>query len=127
MIKIKNYIFLFISIFQFIKGTEIILFPFQYFYNHTLKNTYSIFLNNLYNTYIYSNIKIGEPPYDIKTLFLTESGYYSLVPKLENIEVKNISNYYHINKSDTFQNISLLNKYYVLSKKDIAGKGKIYF
>ena len=127
MIKIKIYIFIFISISTIIKSSNIISFQFQYFYNHTLKNPYSIYLNNLYNSYIYSNAKIGQPQYDIKTLFFTESRYYSLVPKLENIEGKNISSYYNINNSDTFQNISALNKYYVFSKKDIAAKEKFIF
>ena len=127
MIKINNSILLIITLFYCIKSSDIILFPTQYFYNNTLKNSKSSLLNNLYNANLYSNTIIGDPQYNIKTFFSLQNCYYSISPKLETLDNKNISDYYHINKSNTFKNISLLNKYYVLSKNDIAAKEKFIF
>ena len=127
MIKINSSIFLFIFHFLYIHSSYLISFPIQFFYNGTLKHPNFIFLNNLFDTYLFSNIKIGQPQSNIKVLFSTDTYYFSIIPKLENILENNMSNYYQINKSETFQNISSLNKYYVLSKNDIRAKEKFIF
>ncbi len=124
MIKVYIPIYLFI----YINTLEIISFSLEYFYNNTLKNSYSSFLNNLYHAYLFSNIKIGEPEFNIKTLFSNDNSYYSMTTKSKsNKDIKDLSNNYNINNSNTFQNVSLLNKTFVRSKYDIHAKEKFVF
>ena len=124
MIKIYFLIYLFI----YINALEIISFSLEYFYNKTLKNSYSSFLNNLYNTYLFSKTKLGEPEFNITTLFSNDNSYYFMTTKLKsNKDKKDLSNNYNINSSNTFQNVSLLNKTYVRSKYDIHAKEKFVF
>ena len=44
-----------------------------------------------------------------------------------NKDIKDLSNNYNINNSNTFQNVSLLNKTFVRSKYDIHAKEKFVF
>ena len=117
---------IFIIIFRLVKSYEALLFSLKYFYNTNsiINNTQISIFNNLYNSYLYSYIKIGNPSFTIKTFFSIDTPHFSLIPNLEIFNNKNLSNYYHINKSTTFQNISSLNKYYVISKNDIEAKEK---
>jgi hypothetical protein len=124
MIKIYFLIYLFI----YINTLEIISFSLEYFYNNTLKNSYSSFLNNLYNTYLFSKTKLGEPEFNITTLFSNDNSYYFMTTKLKsNKDIKDLSNNYNINNSNTFQNVSFLNKTYVRSKYDIHAREKFIF
>ena len=124
MIKIYCLIYLFIYIYTL----EIISFSLEYFYNNTLKNSYSSFLNNLYNTYLFSKTKLGEPEFNITTLFSNDNSYYFMTTKLKsNKDKKDLSNNYNINNSNTFQNVSFLNKTYVRSKYDIHAREKFIF
>jgi hypothetical protein len=50
-----------------------------------------------------------------------------MAPSIESTDTKKSSSYYNILNSNSFQNISCLNKYYVLSKKDISAKEKFIF
>jgi len=124
MIKIKVYFL--IDLFIYINNFEIISFSLEYFYNNTLKNSYSSFLNNLYNAYLFSNIKIGEPEYNITTLFSNDNSYFYMTTTSKS-NIKDLSNNYNINNSNTFQNVSLFNKTYVRSKYDIHAKEKFVF
>ena len=120
------FIFLIISIFNYIK-LEIISFSLEYFYNDNPNTPLSSKLNNIYNIYIYSITKIGEPQFNIKTIFSFDNCYFYIEPKLELIDEKELSDNYNITKTNTFQNISSFNKAYILSNKDIAAKEKFIF
>ena len=92
--------------------------------NITLINNISSIFNSLSNTYIYSQMKIGQPEYSIKTLFSFNSPYFCMLTNYELIDEKNLLNYYNVENSETFHNISCLNQYYVQSYKDIHAEEK---
>jgi len=92
--------------------------------NITLINNISSIFNSLSNTYIYSQMKIGQPEYSIKTLFSFNSPYFCMLSNYELIDEKNLLNYYNVENSETFHNISCLNQYYVQSYKDIHAEEK---
>ena len=124
MNKIFIFIFTFEIWFNLVFSSEIISLDLQYFYNNTLSNSlYSIF-NILDKTYIYTFLKVGELEYNIKALISMEKYYFSMSSRYEAIDTKNLSQIYNINKSSTFRNISLLDKYYIKSINDIAAKEK---
>lgn len=119
---------IFISFFYLINSLNVIIFPLQYFYNNnTFNKPEKPLFDILYNSYIYTNAKIGTQEYNIKTLLSLWTPHFFMTPSKESIEVKDYSYYYNIQKSNSFQNISCLNKYYVLSKKDISAKEKFIF
>ena len=122
--KIFFSIFIFIILFNLYKTSQAIIIPLKFFYNNTIINNETSLINNLYNSYLYTYIQIGEPQFNIKTFISLFTSHFYISPTLISINDKNISNYYHINKSSTFQNISCLNRYYVLSKWDIEAKEK---
>ena len=124
MLKIILSINIFNICFRFTKSYEAFLFSLKYFYNNNSNNSQISVINNLYNSYLYSNIKIGDPSYNIKTYFSIFTPHFELYPHLEIINKSNLKNYYNINKSKTFQNISSLNRYYVVSKNDIEAREK---
>lgn len=123
----KNaFIFIFIieTWFRLVLSSEIISLELQYYYDQTLPNSsYSIF-EILDKTYVYTYLKVGDPEYNIKTFISMEYSYFSMSSKYEPIDAKDLSQIYNINKSNTFQNISLLDKYYIKSINDIAAKEK---
>ncbi len=80
---------------------------------------------NLINTYAYSYIIIGETEYTIKTKFSFSYPYFSITSNYELIDEEKKLNYYNIENSKTFINISCLNQYYVESMKDCAVKEKL--
>ena len=75
-------------------------------------------------TYLYTFLKVGDLEYNIKAFVSMENYYFSMSSKYESIDVKDFSQIYSINKSSTFRNISLLDKYYIKSINDIAAKEK---
>lgn len=119
-------IFFSLLLYELVTSLNAVSFTLQFFYDNNLNPTLSK-LNNIYNINVYSTIKIGHPELLIKTLFSIENRYYSIYPKLELNDDPGLPNYYNISKSDTFQNISSLNKYYVCSQNDIAAKEKFIF
>ena len=119
---IKIFFLSFIIVFAFTTTYEAILFEMKFYYNNNLKENQFHFFNNLYNSYLYTYLKIGEPTYDIKAIFSIFTPHFSLNPTFDNINEKFVKNYYNIYKSFTFQNVSSLDRYYVLSRKDIAEK-----
>ena len=124
MKKIFIFIFIFEIWFNLVFSSEIISLDLQYFYNNTLSNSlYSIF-NILDKAYIYTFLKVGDLEYNIKALISMEKYYFSMSSRYEAIDTKNLSQIYNINKSSTFRNISLLDKYYIKSINDIAAKEK---
>ena len=118
-------IFFSLLIYKLATSLNAISFTLQYFYDNNSNPTLSQ-LNHIYNINLYSTTKIGHPELIIKTLFSIGNRYYSIYPKLELNEEQPLPNYYNINKSDTFQNITNLNKYYVCSQKDIEQKKNLY-
>ena len=117
--------FIFIVFFTFTNAYEAILFEMKYYSSNNLNENQFSFFNNLYKSYLYTYLKIGEPKFDIKTIFFSIfTPHFSLNPTFDNINEEFLTNHYNINKSFTFQNITCLNRYYVLSKKDIAAKEK---
>ena len=124
MKKIFISIFTFEILFNLIFSSEIISLDLQYFYNITFSNSlYSIF-EILDKTYLYTFLKVGDLEYNIKAFVSMENYYFSMSSKYESIDVKDFSQIYSINKSSTFRNISLLDKYYIKSINDIAAKEK---
>ena len=114
--------------FYLINSLNVIIFPLQYFYNNnTFDEPEKPLFDILYNSYIYTNTRIGAPEYKIKTFFSLWTPHFSMAPSIESTDTKKSSSYYNILKSNSFQNISCLNKYYVLSKKDISAKEKFIF
>lgn len=114
--------------FYLINSLNVIIFPLQYFYNNnTFDEPEKPLFDILYNSYIYTNAKIGTPEYNIKILFSLWTPHFSMTPTKNPTDTKENSSYYNIIKSNSFQNISCLNKYYVLSKKDISAKEKFIF
>ena len=111
MKKIFISIFTFEILFNLIFSSEIISLDLQYFYNITFSNSlYSIF-EILDKTYLYTFLKVGDLEYNIKAFVSMENYYFSMSSKYESIDVKDFSQIYSINKSSTFRNISLLDKY----------------
>ena len=121
MLKINIVFSIFIIFYKFINSSNALFFSLNYFY---INNSSLSFFNNLYNSYLYTYIKIGEPEFIIKTLFSLFTPHFSISPINELIYDTKIANNYDINNSKTFQNISCLNRYYILSKYDIAAKEK---
>lgn len=114
--------------FYLINSLNVIIIPLQYFYNNnTFDEPEKSLFDILYNSYIYTNTKIGTPEYNIKTLFSLWTPHFSITPTKNPTDTKDSSSYYNILKSNSFQNISCLNKYYILSKKDISAKEKFIF
>ena len=128
MKKLNFYIFLFLFIFKIVKSSNALTFTLQFFYDNNLNPSLSM-LNDIYKIYLYSFTKIGEPELIIKTLFPIENRYFSIYPKKESLslEKEKLTNYYNESKSNTFQNISFLDNYYIFSNKVIAAKEKFIF
>ena len=123
--EIKKYIiYLFFLYIKFTQSFDVISLQIFYFSNSALNNNISSIFYNLRNTYSYTYIKIGDPEYSIKTTFSLSSPHFSMTSNYESIEEKNLFNYYNIERSSTFINVSCLNQYYVQTKNDIAAKEK---
>ena len=126
--KIKNdLIFLSIYFIKLSLSLNVVSISLQYYYENYSNFQSTKIPNNLYKSYLYSYTKLGEPEFIIKTLFLSENKFYFISPMLEQINENDLVNYYNFSKSNSFQNISLLNKYYVLSKNDIAAREKFIY
>ena len=118
------FIFTFEIWFNLIFSYETISLDLQYYYNNSLTNSlYSIF-EILDKTYVYTFLKVGDPEYNIKAFPSMEYYYFSMSTKYESKDSKDLSKIYNINKSSTFKNISLIDKYYIKSINDIAAKEK---
>ena len=94
----------------------------KYYSNITLNDSLSSVYKLLNNLYLYTNLKIGDPEYNIKTYILMDSPYFSMSSNFEPYYEKDI--FYDIYKSNTFQNISFLDKYYIKNIYDIEAKEK---
>ena len=77
---IKIFFLFFIIVFAFITAYEAILFEMKFYYNNNLKENQFHFFNNLYNSYLYTYLKIGQPAYDIKAIFSIFTPHFSLNP-----------------------------------------------
>jgi hypothetical protein len=78
----------------------------------------------LIDAYLFSNIKIGEPEFSLKTNITFNSPYFAM---LCDCEEKEQEKKYDIYKSSTFKNISTLNRTYAKSRKDIHAVEKMKF
>ena len=78
----------------------------------------------LIDAYLFSNIKIGEPEFSLKTNITFNSPYFAM---LSDCEEKEQEKKYDIYKSSTFKNISTLNRTYAKSRKDIHAVEKMKF
>ena len=124
MKKIFIFIFIFEIWFNLVFSSEVISLDLQYYYNNSLSNSlYSIF-EILDKAYIYTFLKVGDLEYNIKAFVSMENYYFSMSSKYESLDTKDLSQIYNINKSSTFRNISLIDKYYIKSINDIAAKEK---
>ena len=111
-------------IFNLIKCSNIVSFKLNYININNVEYNISSIFTDLRKTYLFSYIKIGEPEYEIEVNFSLVIPYFSMLSKLELIDEEQLLNYYNINKSKTFENITCLNQLYVQSTKDIAAKEK---
>ena len=111
-----------IFFFNLIKTFAIISFSLNYYNKTTLSNSISSIYNLLDNSYLYTNIKIGEPEHHIKTFLSMSTPHFSMSSELILLNDKEILNYYDINKSSTFKNISFSDNYYIESINDIIAK-----
>ena len=113
---IKIFFLSFIIVFAFTTAYEAILFEMKFCYNNNLKENQFHFFNNLYNSYLYTYLKIGEPTYDIKAIFSIFTHHFSLNPTFDNINEKFGKNFYNIYKSFTFRNIVWIDIMYLVEK-----------
>ena len=113
---IKIFFLSFIIVFVFTTAYEAILFEMKFYYSNNLKENQFQFFNNLYNSYLYTYLKIGEPTYDIKAIFSIFTPHFSLNPTFDNINEKFGKNYYNIYKSFTFRNIVWIDIMYLVEK-----------
>ena len=118
------FIFTFEIWFNLVFSSKIISLDLQYYYSNILTNSsYSIF-EILDKASIFTYLKVGDLEYNIKSFVSMKYYYFSMSSKYELIDQKDLSQIYNINKSSTFQNISLLDKYYIKSINDTAAKEK---
>ena len=109
---------------SFVENNDMIKFKLDSYYENINYGNFTSLLNILGKTYIYSNIKIGEPEFLIKTKFSLHTPHFNMYYTEEKKSEEEKNKIYDINKSKTFKNISCLNKYYVKSSKDIHAKEK---
>ena len=104
------------------KGNNIISFKLKTYRENNIHNNISSIIYSLKKSYIYTNIKIGEPEFLLECKLSMGNPHFSM----NYIEVKkNEKNKeYDINKSKTFKNIKCLNQFYVQTNKDIQANEK---
>ena len=107
--------FIFITFFYIINSSEFISFDLKYFY----QEEYPSF------SYLYTELKIGEPESHIYTYISTEKPMFSMYEIIKKLDEKESLNYYNISSSTTFKNISNLGFMIVTSEKDIHAQEKL--
>ena len=73
---------------------------------------------------LYTKMKIGEPQSIINTYISSELQLYSMFEVLYKLDENELSSYYNLTLSKTFQNISCLEMKFITSNKDIHAKEK---
>ena len=79
-----------------------------------------------YNSYLVTNMKIGEPISNIYGYISSDIDLYSMIEAFKILNEKELSTYYNTDSSKTFKNISLIGKF-VTSEKDIHAQEKFIF
>ena len=123
----KNIFFILLLYIYIIPKTnqnDVISFRFNTFQNNLNKENIKSLYENLEKIYLYSNIKIGEPEFSLEIRISFQTPHFSMLYNEEKINNNNLNNLYDINKSNTFKNISNLNRYYVISNKDVHAEEK---
>ena len=118
------FIFIIINNIYLIHSSEIVIIPFFSFLRFgTNKNILSI--DDLAYSNLYTNIKIGDPSYDIKTFLSVLHSYFSITQnKLLDNKNDFFSNY-NFSKSNTFKDITINEKNIKCTNYDSAAKEKI--
>ena len=122
----KNIIFFFLILIINIiltKQKDIISFKLHSYQNNIIKDISSVF-NIMKRTYIYTNIKIGEPEYLIECKFSINMLHFAMHYNEEELNENDKNKKYDIKKSKSFKNITNLNRYFVETKKDIHAREK---
>ena len=123
----KNIFFILLLYIYIIPKTnqnDVISFRFNTFQNNLNKENIKSLYENLEKIYLYSNIKIGEPEFSLEIRISFQTPHFSMLYNEEKINDNNLNNLYDINKSNTFKNISNLNRFYVISNKDVHAEEK---
>ena len=117
------FIFIIINNIYLIHSSEIIIIPFFSFLRlRTNCNLLSI--DDLAYSSLYTNIKIGDPTYDIKTFLSVQHPYFSIT---QNNLLDNRNDFfsnYSFSKSNTFKNITINEKNIKNTNYDSAAKEK---
>ena len=111
----KNIIFFFLILIINIiltKQKDIISFKLHSYQNNIIKDISSVF-NIIKRTYIYTNIKIGEPEYLIECKFSINMLHFAMHYNEEELNENDKNKKYDIKKSKSFKNITNLNRYFV--------------
>ena len=112
----KSIIYLFLLKVVLIYSNELILLQ---IYSSAKPGSYNnklSFIEELYERNFYTTIEIGEPIYEIKTIFSMQNEYFALIPNKYNSNISYTN--YNYTKSKTFKNISCLNEYLFESRND---------
>ena len=117
------FIFIIVNNIYLIHSSEILILPFfSFLIFGANKNIPSI--DDLAYSNLYTNVKIGDPSYDIKTFLSVQHSYFSITQnKLLNNRNDFRSNY-NFSKSNTFKNITINEKNIKNTNYDSAAKEK---
>ena len=112
-----NLIFIIFLKLFFIQSNDLILLPIDSSIKPDANYDKYEFIEKLYERNLYTTIKIGEPEYEMRTIFSMQNEYFALIPNKYTNSNFSYTNY-NYTKSKTFKNISCLNEYYFESRKD---------
>ena len=103
---------------------DIISFKLGSFKDSNIDKNISTIIYNIKKSYIYTNIKIGEPEYLLECTFSLHTPHFSMLYNEEKLNENEKNKKYDIKKSKTFKNITCLNQYYIQTNKDIHANEK---
>ena len=84
------------------------------------------FIDTILNTVLSTHIKIGTPEVSLKSFITSFQCYFGIKPS-NFINNSTSEQKYNINKSETFKNITKMNKTYIYNPDDILAQEKFYF
>ena len=98
---------------------DIISFNLNSFKDSNINRNISTIIDSIKRSYIYANIKIGEPEYILECKFSLHTPHFAMLYNEQKLNEDEKNKNYHIKKSKTFKNITCLNQFYVQTNKDI--------
>jgi len=107
-----------------LNSSEVVLISFKSFFKYGSKTNISS-IDDLANTNLYSKISIGDPSYEVKAFLSVQHSYFSITPNHITKNINEFSSHYNITKSNSFKDITNLNKRKLFdSKYDGVAKEK---